>query len=245
MQSQVGRSSSLIIGGDSECLRDEQSDASYSSEASPPPRHLGHVEHQPLYQLPTSPSVMNFITDLPDSPISTSSTSSSSHDISSCDDSSIASSTDTSAESASSIQSQPGQQKVSSPTKHPEEEECQSCCPVLSAVSGHKLVIDNVDSTVKPRDQRIDAQTKSLHYVQVFAVKDRIDYSRLSPSPPPAGQSVYSLIPSSSDYEALKENFDLRKLIEHIPFFSEDFKELVQAHIPHKYSLEMTKNLMS
>ena len=86
-------------------------------------------------------------------------------------------------------------------------------------------MIDNIDSTVKPRQQIIDTQTNSLHYVQVYAVKDRIKYSHLSHSPPPADQSVYSLIPSSSYYHALKENFSIivaRKLVEFIPFFSDE-----------------------
>ena len=88
-----------------------------------------------------------------------------------------------------------------------------------------QVVIDNIDSTVKPREQRIDAQTKSLHNVQVFTVKDRVDYSHLSPVPPPAGQSVYSLIPSPSDYKDVKENF----VIIVIPFFSQDFKGLTHT----------------
>lgn len=44
---------------------------------------------------------------------------------------------------------------------------------------GFKLVIDNVDSTVKPRYMREDAQNLSLHYVQMYAVEDRVDYSSL------------------------------------------------------------------
>ena len=244
LQSLVSRSSSLVVG-DSEHQRDQQTDSSHSSEASSPLSHPGLSEQQPLFQLPISLPVMNFTVDLPDSPISTTSTSSSLQDDSSSTESSTVSSTDTSAESCTSIQSQPGQQAVPYSTEYqPEAEESQSSTAVLNTAPGLKLVIDNIDSTVRPRHQRVDAQTKSLHYVQVYAVKDRINYSDLSHSPPPAGKSVYSLIPSTANYHALKENFNIivaRKLVEFIPFFSEDFKGLVEAHIPHKYSSEMAK----
>ena len=47
---------------------------------------------------------------------------------------------------------------------------------------GYKIVIDNIDKAVKPRYMRIDSQKKSLHYVQIYNVKDRIDFSSLSES---------------------------------------------------------------
>ena len=46
--------------------------------------------------------------------------------------------------------------------------------------AGYKLVFDNIDKNVKPRYMRCDAQTKSLHYVQVYGGKDRVDYSRFT-----------------------------------------------------------------
>jgi hypothetical protein len=110
---------------------------------------------------------------------------------------------------------------------------------VSHPTSGLKLVIDNINKTVKPRHQRVDAQTQSLHYIQVYAVKDRINYTSLSHSPPPADKSVYDLI-----YQKLKRNFKVivsRILVKHIAFFSEDFKGLTELHIPHKYSSEMAK----
>ena len=48
---------------------------------------------------------------------------------------------------------------------------------------GYKIVIDNIDKNVKPRNMRVDAQTKSLHYVQMYSVKDRIDFGKLSDIP--------------------------------------------------------------
>ena len=55
----------------------------------------------------------------------------------------------------------------------------------------------------------MDAQAQSLHHVQIYAVKDQTDYSSLSHVPPPADQPVYSLLPTSSDYQTLKENFTI------------------------------------
>ena len=48
---------------------------------------------------------------------------------------------------------------------------------------GFKVVGDNIDKTVKPRDMRFDQPSKSLHYFHVYAVKDRIDASGLSAVP--------------------------------------------------------------
>ena len=48
-----------------------------------------------------------------------------------------------------------------------------------SPCSGYKFVIDNIDMGVKPRYQRADSQNQSLHYVQVFAVKNRVGFSQL------------------------------------------------------------------
>jgi hypothetical protein len=47
----------------------------------------------------------------------------------------------------------------------------------LSVNPGSKLVFDNLDKTVKPRHMRKDAQTRSLHYVQAYAVKDRVNFA--------------------------------------------------------------------
>ena len=38
-----------------------------------------------------------------------------------------------------------------------------------------KIIGDNLDKNVKPRDMRIDFQTRSLHYFHACAVQDRID----------------------------------------------------------------------
>ena len=104
-------------------------------------------------------------------------------------------------------------------------------------------MFDNIDKNVKPRYMRSDSQTVSLHYIQVYGVKDRIDYSSLS-SQKPTETNLYDILPSSEDYELLKKDFTIlvsRIVHTHLPFFGDDFKNLVEKHIPHKYSAEMSK----
>jgi hypothetical protein len=46
-----------------------------------------------------------------------------------------------------------------------------------------KIVIDNVDKSVKPRHETSEHHNQSLHYVHGYAVKDRINVSGLDDSP--------------------------------------------------------------
>lgn len=74
--------------------------------------------------------------------------------------------------------------------------------------SGFKIVGDNVDKTVHASFQRSDDNTtRSLHHFHLYAVKDRVDFSSLSDSPPPPPESIdyESLLPSESDIAAIKE----------------------------------------
>ena len=50
---------------------------------------------------------------------------------------------------------------------------------VLQSIS-YKIVGDNIDKNIRASFQRIDHQTKSIHYFHTFAAKDRIDFSNLS-----------------------------------------------------------------
>ena len=111
----------------------------------------------------------------------------------------------------------------------------------LSLNAGYKLVFDNIDKHVKPRYMRSDSQAVSLHYVHVYGVKDRIDYSSLS-SQKPTELNLYDILPSAEDYDSLKKDFTTlisRMLHTHLPFFGDDFKNLAEKHIPHQYSAEM------
>ena len=108
---------------------------------------------------------------------------------------------------------------------------------------GCKFVIDNIDSTVKPRYMREISQIQSLHYVQVYAVSDRIDFSDISKALA-TEKNLYSILPSSDEQQILKENMAISVahiLVDHISFFSEVFKCLVTRHIPHQYSVQMSQ----
>lgn len=113
----------------------------------------------------------------------------------------------------------------------------------LSLTAGHKIVFDNIDKNVKPRYMRSDSQTKSLHYVQAYAVKDRIDFSPFS-NKPATEISAFDVLPSQDDYTSLKAHFSIlisRLIVKYIPFFTDDFKGLPVEHIPHRYAKEMSQ----
>ena len=155
--------------------------------------------------------------------------------------------------SMSSQGEQPEMQKVSSevnpqsqPTTivEPEQMQKEHVLPSHFTTPGYKLVIDNIDSTVKPRYMREDVQNQSLHYVQLYAVKDRVDFSAIPDCPSLSAKNLYSILPTSDDYQILKENMAVlvsRILVEHLRFFSEDFKDLVTWHIQHQCSAQMSQ----
>ena len=51
---------------------------------------------------------------------------------------------------------------------------------MLPTWDGFKLVGDNIDKNIRPSEQRIDRQTRSLHYFHSFAVRDRVNFSNTS-----------------------------------------------------------------
>ena len=111
---------------------------------------------------------------------------------------------------------------------------------------GFKVVGDNVDKTIKPRHMREDRQTESVHYFQIYAVKDRVNLSGSSEEPRTPGQNppLSEILPSPEDNQALTTNMTTivtRILAEHIPFIKENLRDAVTQHIPHPYSSEMAK----
>ena len=123
--------------------------------------------------------------------------------------------------------------------------EC-SYAPNPSSLKTYKLTRDNLDKNVKPTDYRVDSQTKSLHYFQTYAVRDRIDLSSYDDTPPVVDESninTKTLLPSESDYEQLTRNFShhvARVLKEYMPFFS-SFGSGLERHIRHQYYEEMSQ----
>ena len=77
--------------------------------------------------------------------------------------------------------------------------------------------------------------------MQAHAVKDRIDYSSIGDEQKNE-TNLYKILPDSEDYHLLKERFVIhvsRIISTYLDFFKEDFKNIVQRHIPHRYSSEM------
>ena len=115
---------------------------------------------------------------------------------------------------------------------------------------GVKIVIDNVDKNVVPRYMSSEKQTQSLHYVQMYAVHGRTDISQLSDDTPVRSPTlttddvVKTILPSPSDNDAMADYFSTsisRALVTHLPFFNHTSADVVQWHIPHAFTEEMSK----
>ena len=88
----------------------------------------------------------------------------------------------------------------------------------------------------------IDSQTKSLHYVQIYSVKDRVDFSSLSELPKDDEICLYDILPTNEDYLELKQRLSIlvaRTMADNLSFF-QGLKNQVQRHVPHPYSHEMS-----
>ena len=69
---------------------------------------------------------------------------------------------------------------------------------------------DNIDKNIRASFQRLDHQTKSLHYFHSFAVKDRIDFSTLSDVTPHYVKiDPATLLPGPEDLTALLKEFQI------------------------------------
>ena len=109
-----------------------------------------------------------------------------------------------------------------------------------------KIVGDNIDKYVKPREMRLDAQAKSLNYFNSYAVKGRVDVSKLEDIPCRPDFKSFEptkLLPSKEDQKALESNFVIiveRVLRKYFTFF-QTFCSAVPSHIKHCYSKEMAR----
>ena len=66
------------------------------------------------------------------------------------------------------------------PVQSGEESSSGDAAASRSVNTGYKMVFGNIDMNVKPRPMTSDKQTRSLHNVQSYAVKDRVNYDNLS-----------------------------------------------------------------
>ena len=108
----------------------------------------------------------------------------------------------------------------------------------------YKLVGDNIDKNVHPREMRSDHQTHSLHYFHAYAVLDRVDMSGFSTDvqiPDTSEINLRHLLPTGSDESTMRDNFTIiasRILAKYMPFFTKMCK-MQTRHIPHEFSSEM------
>lgn len=109
----------------------------------------------------------------------------------------------------------------------------------------YKLVGDNIDKNVRPREMRSDNQTRSLHYFHTYALRDRLDLSDVSNKAPAtdiAHMQVEALLPSASDKATMIKHFSIliaRVLSKYIPYFEK--LKCLERHIRHEFSNQMSK----
>ncbi len=109
-----------------------------------------------------------------------------------------------------------------------------------------KIVGDNIDKYVKPREMRLDAQAKCLNFFNSYGVKGRLDVSQLEDTPCLPDLSSFKeekLLPTATDDAAVKTNFVVlvaRVLQKHMPFFKH-FAAGMLRHIKHEHYLETSQ----
>ena len=115
---------------------------------------------------------------------------------------------------------------------------------------GFKLIGDNVDKNIKPRNMRLGSQTSSLHYFNTYAVKDRINFQHLSANATLVFKEDIDFkvfFPGTDDNAELVSNFETlvtRILVLHVPGLQHLSGE-VTHHIEHMYSKNMaTKSIV-
>ena len=109
------------------------------------------------------------------------------------------------------------------------QSECQPTHIIL-----YRLCGDNVDKTIKHRYMRVDCPggSISIHYFHSYGAADRIDFSKLSDTPPVSlgiEAQAFMILPSLEDDRTLPENFKIlisRVLCEYLPFFKMTFDGL-------------------
>ena len=117
---------------------------------------------------------------------------------------------------------------------------------MLQSYSTYKLVGDNLDKHVTPRDMRLDSLAQSLHYFNCYAVKDRLSTVDLEDQPSLPDFSSFSeakILPTAADHEALLSNMVIlisRVVKKNFSYFSK-FGAGVPKHIKHKYYAELSK----
>lgn len=113
-------------------------------------------------------------------------------------------------------------------------------CPCNPSLLTYRLVGDNIDKNVRPRNMTSQHQVRSLHYFHSYAVRDRIDLSDASSEIPTLSMCemrVEDLLPSEDDHLVLCKNMAIlmgRILRKYMPFFTK-FATGLGRHIFHEH----------
>lgn len=150
-------------------------------------------------------------------------------------DSSLPSNSHTSVDS-SSLPEDSASSSMCSDTDNPDPDATPTCS--TNSLPTFKLVGDNLDKTIRPRDIRHDHQTRSLHYFHLCAVRDRVDLSKTCDTRPIPEDTITltEILPTKQDQECLLQNFAIlisRVLKERLPFFKR-FGQSIERHIHHE-----------
>ena len=112
-----------------------------------------------------------------------------------------------------------------------------------------KIIIDNVDLSVKSRFSRYDKYgNKSLHYVNSYGTQGRINFGSLLDIKPhlcanSPERNAALLLPSEEDDKVMRNLFIThvsRILYTNMEYFRLTFDEVVDWHIQHKYYKDMS-----
>lgn len=121
--------------------------------------------------------------------------------------------------------------------------------PLQMRHRGFRLVGDNIDKAIRRRHLRLDRKNESIHYFHVYAVENRIDASQLPDTSTKISEitdidsAAASVLPKVRDDLILKDNITVlisRFLYKYLDFFKLSFDGIIQWHITHKHSSEMS-----
>lgn len=109
-----------------------------------------------------------------------------------------------------------------------------------------KIVGDNIDKSIRPREETSDNHLQSLHYFHSYAVLDRCDMSALEDDPSAFHANIADVscvLPTDDDNATLRHNLTIivaRILREHLLFFKDNVSS-ISRHILHSHSKEMSQ----
>ena len=100
---------------------------------------------------------------------------------------------------------------LSTSTTSLESREASTTVPRL-CMPTFKLVGDNINKLLTPRQETHDVHKQSLHYFHAYAVKDRCDFSQLNNTPPVVNvqdSDTSIVLPAAADNDVSIENMSI------------------------------------